>query len=252
MKNHACSNPVSSNDELIRRLAHDMLEMNVNSQPALEADWDLLSMMVEEAAAGVDIMKQHPAFYRALLIDTDLRQAFLDALESLEAAAGQDEAFFTAMFAASGPSQPGFVSRFIAKQHLTFQRTIEQLQVIFFPPHLAYRADPNIFEEPLFVLLREEFETEGCVYAIALRGAPSDVDHEALSLFLDVAVTPLEAVNPPPFPVQSSLHWGVYYATVLVLQEGQVRFPDISYKKIFADNGQSIQAGLTLSLEPGA
>ena len=252
MNNGAFSVPLSSRDEAVRQLLEDLVEIGVHNRPALDADWDLLSIMVEDARDGVNIRKRHPSFYRSLLNDAELRQAFLDALESLEIEAGSDEAAFSRLFAAGRLPRDGFLSQSVRTYQLTFERTIAQLQAVFFPPRLAYRAGMGLFEEPLLVLLREEIEIECGVYAVALRCTPSADDDEALSLFMDVAVTPLSVVSSQPFPVQFELMWGVYHATVPVLQEGRVRFPDIFYREIFAEDGQSIKVGLTLNLETGA
>ncbi|MBU0690542.1 hypothetical protein KKC97_06310 [bacterium] len=47
-------------------------------------DTALLSVLVSEAFAGVDITRRHPALYRILLADPNMQEAFLDALETLE------------------------------------------------------------------------------------------------------------------------------------------------------------------------
>ena len=47
-------------------------------------DLALLSLLVSEAFAGVDITRQYPALYQILLADPNMQKAFLDALETLE------------------------------------------------------------------------------------------------------------------------------------------------------------------------
>ncbi len=44
----------------------------------------MLSLVVDEALQGVDIVKTYPDFYQQLLANAELRQAFLNALEMLE------------------------------------------------------------------------------------------------------------------------------------------------------------------------
>lgn len=90
MNNGAESGAAYQTKEAVQRLVADLVEIGAQTQPVLDVDWELLSIMVDEAANGVDIMRRHPAFYHKLLDNVDLRQAFLDALESLEVAANQD------------------------------------------------------------------------------------------------------------------------------------------------------------------
>ena len=47
-------------------------------------DEALLSLLVSEAFAGVDITRRYPALYRIMLADPNMQEAFLDALETLE------------------------------------------------------------------------------------------------------------------------------------------------------------------------
>ena len=47
-------------------------------------DTALLSVLVSEAFAGVDITRRYPMLYRILLADPNMQEAFLDALETLE------------------------------------------------------------------------------------------------------------------------------------------------------------------------
>jgi hypothetical protein len=44
----------------------------------------MLSIMVNDALIGIDVMKKYPAFYSRMLVDAELRTAFLDTLELLE------------------------------------------------------------------------------------------------------------------------------------------------------------------------
>lgn len=44
----------------------------------------MLSIMVNDALVGIDVMKKYPAFYSRMLVDGELRAAFLDILDLLE------------------------------------------------------------------------------------------------------------------------------------------------------------------------
>jgi hypothetical protein len=53
-----------------------------------DEDFDLLALIVEEAARGVDIPERYPAYWAKMKRNAELREAFLDCLELLEASRG--------------------------------------------------------------------------------------------------------------------------------------------------------------------
>jgi hypothetical protein len=53
-----------------------------------DEDFDLLALIVDEAARGVDIPERYPAYWAKMKCNAELREAFLDCLEFVEAIRG--------------------------------------------------------------------------------------------------------------------------------------------------------------------
>ncbi|HJR79147.1 MAG TPA: hypothetical protein VJ821_03675, partial [Anaerolineales bacterium] len=78
----------SKRQEAAKRLADDLSQLDVASGSGTVEDEEMLALIIEEASQGIDIAKRYPAFYQRLLNFPDLRQAFLEILESIEEEAG--------------------------------------------------------------------------------------------------------------------------------------------------------------------
>jgi hypothetical protein len=63
----------------------DLSRWDQDPAPCSEADLDLLSLVIDEALGGVDISRRFPTFWAKLLASAELREAFLESLELLEA-----------------------------------------------------------------------------------------------------------------------------------------------------------------------
>ncbi len=228
--------------------------METKDASAVTVDNEMLSLMINRVLKGEDIAKRYPTFYRKLLGDTDLRQAFLDALESIEAEQAHqqlpmpepEKAKLT--FLGNQRIRPILELRESHQWRTTWQTTLEQIQAIFSPSKLAYRSVPDLFEDPWFLLLRDEIEVEGSTYAVALECTLADIG-EALSAYLNLAVTLGTTADKQNFPIQASLHWGDYQESVLITEEGRARFPDISLDKVMDESQQNIKSGLNLIIE---
>ncbi len=131
----------------------------------------------------------------------------------------------------------------------TWQRTLEQLQAIFSPPKLAYRAEPTMLEDAWFTVLRDEIEAGGVVYAVMLEGTLVGGGEEAFASFLTVAVTLGRELQQAAFPLRASLDWGEYRQSITISQEGRARFPDIPLAAIMDANTSRINRALKLTLE---
>ena len=69
----------------LKKLVDHLNALDSQGGPTLEMERDMLSLIVSGALSGEDISRRYPAFYRKLLGNAELRQAFLDAIESVEA-----------------------------------------------------------------------------------------------------------------------------------------------------------------------
>jgi hypothetical protein len=191
-----------------------------------------------------------------MLSNAELRQAFIDALESVEAErAGEMVALprkpgRDLEFLARGPaSRPAVEWLAEDRWRTTWQRTLEQVRAIFSPPMLAYRADPAQLEDPWFTLLRDEIEAAGGLYSVTLECTLSSETAAALSGFLSLAVTFGSAPQNVHFPLRASLDWGGYQAAILIPEEGRARFPDIPLSAILDEGRQEVNSGLSLMLQ---
>lgn len=214
-------------------------------------DNEVLSLLVDEALKGVDIKTQYPDSYRRLLGNPELRQMFLDTLESLEA---EKEGRLEPFPVAGEPTLAFLKDRKpegrLSEQEtwqVTLQRTIQQLQNIFSPPQLAYRADANLFDDNWFTVLREEIELGGSSYSILLECGISEETDEALSASLNIAMT-LESTASPESPIYATLRWGQYTEMLTIAGEGRARFPDIPFSATFDRQNQEITSDLDLVL----
>jgi hypothetical protein len=241
--------------EIARRLADDLSQLDAQALPASTADDEMLSLIVDEASKGVDISKRYPTFYRKLLSNPDLRQAFLNALETLDAEHENrldplpESSRHDLTFLSQRTREPILEKFSKTNWRVRWEQTVEQLQMMFSPSQLAYRNDPSLFEDRWFMLLRGEIVVEGLRYSFDLDSAIAESGAEALTTFLNLAVT-LEVGGPPsPFPIRAILEWGAYKESVLISQEGRARFPDIPLVSILDNELKTVKSELNLSLE---
>lgn len=214
----------------------------------------MLSLMVNEAHKGVNLTDQYPDFYQELLSNTALRDAFLDALAMLEKA---DKGLLEEL-----PNTPSTALDFLMKSParsensikagrtwlMTWKRTVEDLQILFRPPEIAYRADPSLTDDSWFTLLKEEFQTEQAQYAVVLECAL--LEHQpALNTFIDIAVTFKGQEKLDLFPLKATLRWGTYQEILLIEAEGRLKFGEIPLSIPFDDAFEEIVADLDFSLE---
>jgi len=244
----------SQQSAALKRLAEHLARLNAQAGSNLNMENDMLSLIVSGTLNGEDISRQYPAFHRKLLESPELRAAFLDALESIEAERSGElppiPSPQTSLEFLHRPQVSPVIE--ILNQgtwRATWERTLEQLQAIFSPPELAYRADPSLSDDPWFTLLREEMKAEDTTYDVILDCTLSTENEEALSPILNLAVTLGATAQPAGFPLHASLQWGDYHESVLIADEGRVRFPDIPLAAVFDQIDSQPKAGLKLTLE---
>ncbi len=239
----------------IQRLIDDMEAVDGQTLSASVVDNEMLSLVVDEAIKGIDIAERYPEFYKKLLANASLREAFLDALESIELSEKKELISSTSKsatklsFLKALEPQP-IIAELDNKWRASWQQTIEQLQFIISPTQLATRSHSMIYEDPWITILRSEAEIEEVIYTIFLECTLSKNDEEALSPYLNVAVTLGTAPKPSYFPIRSTLHWGTYEEVIEILEEGRAKFPDIPFKVIFDEEIEHINVGLSLTIEP--
>lgn len=239
----------------LQRLADHLIALDPQGEMDLSMEHDMLSLIVSGTLNGETLRDRFPAFHRKLLEHPELRQAFLDALESIEAErTGQQVPL---------PEMPRRRLPFLEKQasaadvelgvggnwRTVLQRSLEQLQAIFTPRDLIYRADPDLVDDPWFTLLREEVNTAGNSISVALECTPSGDIDPAVTAFLTLAVTVASQSQPLRFPLKASLVWGDYQSSISIPEEGRVHFPDIPLTLLLEASPMRLRSGVRLVLE---
>ncbi len=245
----------SKRQEAAKRMAEDLRHFDTARGVGTTEDEEMISLLVEEAYKGIDISKRYPDLYQKLLGHPDLRQSFLDLLEAMDEEAtalpipwAEPEPVDLSFLDTESP-QPQ-IEKLGDHWSIHWQRTIASLQDLFTPSELVYRSDPSLIEDPWFTLLREEISVEDLRYAIALECTFSGENEGALSSFLSIAVTVEQDAKQPPFPVQSSLQWGLYQQTIQIFEEGRSKFPDLPLSMIMDKDLRTLRSELYLTLEP--
>ena len=239
-------------NEAVKKLSEDLIEMNTLTTARVEDE--MLSIIVDEASQGVDISKRYPTLYRKLIKNVRLRQAFIDILGSLEK---EEQNEFVAL-----PKSPTINLDFL-KEHssepileildqdtwrISWLRTFDQLREIFSPREFVFRLDADLLEDPWFTLLRKEFEAGNSQYTVVLDCTLSEKGDEAISPYLNIAVT-FGAASQPEFPIHARLQWGEYDERIPITEEGRIKLPDIPLSATFDEEFNLVDSELNFTLE---
>jgi hypothetical protein len=219
-----------------------------------EADYQMLSLIVNDALEGVDITVQYPNLYRKLLADAELRQAFLDALavltgdETDEPDLALGEFSHDLSFLRTAVSSPPTIHQTLSGLiQAAWQLLAEQLnQQFFLPPQPVYRSS-SLLEDTSIVLFRDDFTAGDRQYDVILEAA-SPLDKPEL-LRLNLLVTPLTDGSLPM--MKARLQWGGDELTAVPDQYGRAQFPLLPLDTILDESGHHILSDLHLNLEIG-
>jgi hypothetical protein len=245
---------LNKDQKAFKKLARDLVELDANTSSAYMVDSEMLSLVVSEVLKGVDISIRYPAFYRNILNDDNLRQAFIDALGSIENEKQSETVVLPLLskpaltFLSQRPQQPAIIKLGAAKWRTIWRQSIEQLQTVFSPPELAYRSDPSLYEDPWITLLRDDVEVAGSQYTVVLECSPAETD-DALAVSFNIAVTLEIPIESTQIPLEATLQWGSYNETIAISEEGRSKFPDVPLATILDEGLQNVKAELSLTLE---
>lgn len=245
---------LAKRQKAFEKLRNDLAEFGANASSTLMAENDMLSLVISEALNGVDISIRYPEMYRKILNNGDLRQAFIDALGSVEEEQSESLAIplpeKPALTFLSRQEQLPMIIKFGAdKWRTVWRQSVEQLQALFSPPELAYRSDPSLYEDPWITLLRGEADVDGSVYTVMLECSPAEETDDALAVAFNLAVTLETNVALPQAPLEATLQWGLYNQTIAIAEEGRTKFPDLPLTAILDEELQNVKAELSLTLE---
>lgn len=226
----------------------DRLLAEITAAPAAETgeeDVDMLSLVLNDALDGVDIARRYPNFYRRLLADLDLRQAFLDALAILEPEDLSDwEAFPQSLAVELGFLEDEVLQPLVevAKEgwRIIWQRSVLQLEEI-----LGIGSEPGAGlawrgpQRPGAGALGEE--------SIPLLRDTVRVGERHVEVFLEATRPPGPGRQLEPTlivvgaeeaqPLQAILRWGRYEEITAIDADGFARLPAVPLAAIFDETG---------------
>jgi hypothetical protein len=202
----------------------------------------MLSILVNDALIGIDIMKKYPALYTRMLADEQSRTAFLDILELLQQSrAGELPEY-------SGPSITNLdflrqaISRPIIgktrenKLELIWRRTAGQLQKIFsivaLHPGEGCRPGNLFLDESPIYLLHSRLEIDEQVFVVRLAAISAAANPENLNLMLSVFAP--EGIS---YQFEAAIIWGDYRHTVEVTEFGLAGFPPLKTMQLLGPSG---------------
>jgi hypothetical protein len=237
---------------------HPSAVMRVYRQSNLEMEGErnMLSVILNDIFAGVDIAKRYPSFYEMLLRDATLQQNFVDVLEIMEKDKKGELVELPAKtkidlsFLLTTPQRPLIFDLGNNSWKVQWHRTIKQLQSVFFPPELsvAYRSGSSIVEEAWFTLFRGDVGLHGKNYSLQLECEVSEDVEDALAAYLHLAVT-FETEKRSLFdPLYATLLWGSYKETLIITDQGRARFPDIPLVAALDEQKENVVADLNLTI----
>lgn len=217
-----------------------------------KGDDEMLSLIVHEARAGVDIATQYAAFYQKMLTNPRLYQAFLDALDVLEIDNSQAPAVLPQpvsrdlSFLQKSTSRPPLIQQSEqGKWRLTWQLLQEQLSHLLFPaPEPGYWRATPLLEDESIILLHEEVIVDSRTLELLLEAIRPVEQPEILRLQVLVAATDDQLPS-----LVASVTWGRYAATAVLDAYGRAHFPPLSLDAILDVSGQLKSGDLQLTLE---
>lgn len=236
-------------EELLRQL----LPSNQLPPVATEEDFEMLSLIISDTLQGVDIPTRYPSFYNKLLTNSELREAFLDALtileqpellEPLPATPDRDLTFLKTASARPLIGQPA-----PGQWRVTWRQTIAQLQALFSPPEWAYRSEENFLEDDYITLLRSEVLVEQNHFDVLLSAVRSAENPDFLNLQLTIALSTSQATTGDFSSLVARVQWGNYNETGVIDKNGQAAFPRLPFSMILSGPEPIFTSDLEFSLE---
>jgi hypothetical protein len=213
----------------------------------------MLSVVVNDALAGVDVATRYPTLYHALLVDKELHEAFLEvvALLSTEQKAAPRAAApspaTTPLPFLSSPPAPAIKFLDPKRWHAAWQLLRGYLEPRLSAPTLApgYRRTSNLLEDDVVNLLRSTFVVGEIQLQLTLNAIRPATEPDVVHLQGTLAA----ATDPLP-DMQVTIEWGNYRQTAIPDRYGRFIFPSLSLDQIQDEAGRLTAGELQLRLEP--
>jgi hypothetical protein len=221
--------------------------------PNKNEEYDMLSIVVNDALIGINIMEKYPAFYARMLVDEELRTAFLDTLEMLESGDEESLPDFPEVtlvnldFIRRVMSRPVILSMTPNRLELIWKRTAKQLHTLFYINSLksreVLRSDDYLPGGGQLNILESQVQVGEDELEMRLEAehALENPGHLNLTIAINIA----DDFSPR---LEATIVWGGYSETAVVSQFGIANFPPLNTDEIIARNG-ALRHGLELRLE---
>ncbi len=227
-------------DQLLEDLAKfSALPKNTTSS---DEDNDMLSIVINDALSGIDIIKKYPNFYSQMLVNKELRTAFLDTLDILEQSrAGElpeysGPAIIDLSFLQEVTSKPLIRKSLKDKWALIWHRSVEQLQNMFnigtLQPVEIRRSG---LDESYINILHSQVELDDQELEVRLDASQSIAEPENLDLILAVFA-------PEEFDRQFEvvISWGDYRQTAEIDKYGLAKLAPLKTNQVINNLGELI------------
>lgn len=220
-----------------------------------ERNEEMLSLAVNDALNGIDIRTRYPGFYRQMLANVELRNAFLDALDILERSRNNSlEPLPTAPnrnldFLKEATCRPSIEMPRPRQWRLRWQLSVEQLRRAFNAPEPVMRDGDDLWQEKWLTLFRSEVEVAAEKLVVSL-AAVQRIDQTG-ELTLNISVTSHSSGQSSTtlLPLQAEVQWGDYAATAVIADQSPTVFPTLPLTAVTDASGQLLAGDLHLKLE---
>lgn len=220
----------------------------------------MLSLIVSDAARGVNIAEQYPEYFQRLMMDWNLYQQFLDSLdlflrsqlqtlEPLPTPPSRDLSFLH--------KRPQPEVTYIANESggwgLAIHQSIALLNNLFFraTPAAATRFTLPVVldEDQWFTFFRQKIRQQENSWTLWLEGTPIDEPPNSLQLALMLIPETDMTDQLPCFDIK--LSWGHYQEVAIIDRSGRINFPPVPLNQVIDEVSQTVTADLTLTLTNG-
>lgn len=223
---------------------------NLMGRPdSLSEDFEFLSLFIEEALNGVDVARRYSNYYQKLLTNRDLRRSFLDIIQLME------DDLLHALETLPEPVRSNLQFLLEEKQvekswQFKWQRSLEQLQEIFAPPQLAYRAASDLGSGEEIRVFQDEFIIDNNLrYSITISCVLSELIENGLDIILNVGISTKNKFIHSSRPIEITLNWGNYKETVIITKDGRHPLPTIPLNFVFDNSIEHVTSALELTID---
>lgn len=217
----------------------------------------MLSLIVSDAAHGVNIAQRYPEFFQRMMEDWDLYQQFLDSLdlllrsqlqvlEPLPMAPSRDLSFLR-----QRPQHKlTYTTTESGQWGVTIQQTEMQLKNMFFPPRSAaatrFTFPIVLDEDQWFTFFRQKIEQQENSWTLWLEGTPATDAPGTLQLALMLVPADDQMDSWPR--LAATLTWGHYQEKTIIERPGRINFSPVPLHQLIDIEGQQVTASLNLTL----